>query len=741
MSDLLNGEFALGKRLGGGAEGDVYEAVSVKTNKKVAVKIIKRVHQDGEMLASIRKLRGNFLKSCAAVLDVFELDGKIITVLEHVDGVPLRESLASNDWPSSKRQAVAHALIRSVGELHDEGMAHGDLSPDNVFVSGDGRVKLIDPRLSTKTSAGTVFGTANYTAPEMLVFDSVANPCGDVFSLSALVYEILEGQAAFGCRSPEEYVLKAGTKSLTLRPFQKAPADFRSMISAGLDFDSRARAQTVERLLKVYNRRKRAAAAIGGLLLAAAVIAGGWYASSRAEAAIDSIAVLPFVNEDRDPDTEYLSDGLTESLINGLAQLPSVRVSPRSAVFRFKGGDTDPLRAANALGVRAVLTGRLVSRGANLLVSVELLDARDNKQIWGERYDRKASEALELQQEISRKIFDSLRAKMTGAVQRRLAKRGTENPEAYQAYLKGRHYWNRRTAVGLEKAREQFQQAVDADPAYALAYIGLADAYALMQQYAGASSSETLPKARAAALRALEIDESLSEAHASLGYIDTLSWQFKDAEEDFKRALELDPNYAIAHQWYGILLHVTGRRDEALAESRRAQQLDPLSAIISVQVCNLRMLRGEGDAAIEECKKVLDLDPNFPRAHELLGWAYLKQGRTTEAMVEVNKAVDASGKASQQLAYLGYAYGALNRPSEGAAILKELEQRHGQRRSPGMYLAPVCAGLGDMDRAFAWLEKDFQAHSGGLVYITFFPIYDTLRDDPRYTDLLRRMGL
>lgn len=741
MSDLLNGEFELGKRLGGGAEGDVYEAVSVKTNKKVAVKIIKRLHQDGDLLASIRKLKGNFLNSCAAVLDAFELDGKIITVLELVDGVPLRKFIASNDWSSSKRQAVAHALIRSVGDLHDEGLAHGDLSPDNVFVSGDGKIKLIDPRISTKKSAGAVFGTANYTAPEMLVFDSVANPCGDVFSLSALVYEIFEGQDAFGCRSPEEYVLKAGTKSLALRPFQKTPADFRSMIAAGLEFDPRARSKTVTRLLGVYNRRKRTAAAIGGLVLAVLAIAGGWYWSSRTGAGIDSIAVLPFVNENRDPDTEYLSDGLTESIINGLTQLPNVRVSPRNAVFRYKGDNADPLRAAKALGVRAVLTGRLVRRGANLLVSVELLDARDNKQVWGERYDRKASAALEVQQEISRKIFESLRAKVTGAMQRRLAKRGTENPEAYQAYLKGRYHWNRRTAIGLGKALEQFQQAVDADPAYTLAYIGLADAYALMQQYAGASSSETLPKARAAALRALEIDESLSEAHASLGYIDTLSWQFKEAEKDFKRAIQLDPNYAIAHQWYGILLHVTGKLDEALTESRRAQQLDPLSAIISVQVCNLQMLRGERGAAIEGCKKVLELDENFPRAHELLGWAYLKQGRAPEAMGELKKAVEASGRASQQLAYLGYAYGALNRRAEGEAILKELEQRHAQRRSPGMYLAPVCAGLGDKDRAFAWLERDFQTHSGGLVYITFFPIYDTLRDDPRYTDLLRRMGL
>jgi TolB-like protein/Tfp pilus assembly protein PilF len=739
MTDLLNGEFRLGKRLGGGAEGDVYEAVSVKTNQKVAVKIIKRPRQDGELLASIRKLKGNFLNSCAAVLDVFEADGKIVTVLELVDGVPLREFLASNDWSSAKRQVLGRELLRSVKELHDEGLAHGDLSPDNVFVSPAGKIKLIDPRISVKQPAGAVFGTANYTAPEMLVFDSVANACGDAFSVAALLFEIFEGQDPFGCRSPEEYVLKAGTKSLAVRPFQKTPASFRPLITAGLEFDPRARAKTVARLqsfLEAPGRRKRVAALIGGLLLALLI---GRALSSRSGAAIDSIAVLPFVDQNHDPETEYLSDGLTESIINGLAQLPDVRVSPRGVVFRYKGSGTDPMRVARDLGVRAVLTGRLMRRGDRLLVSVELLDARDNKQVWGERYDWKAAAALDLQREISQKIFESLRAKMTGETQRRLAKRGTESPEAYQAYLKGRYYWNRRTALTIGKALEQFQQAVDADPAYALAHIGLADCYAVLQQYAGVPASETLPKARAAALRALEIDDSLSEAHASLGYVDMMSWQFDEADKEFKRAIALDPKYPTASMWYGTFLNVTGKLDEALPQSRRAQQLDPLSAIASVQVCNLQLLKGDLVGAIDGCKKVLELDEKFPRAHDLLGWAYLKQGRAPAAMVELKKAVDLSGRASQELGYLGYGYGKLNRRADAAAILKELEQRYAKRQSPGMFLAAVYAGLGDKDQAFAWLEKDFRERSGTLVYITYFPVYDTLRDDPRYKDLLRRM--
>jgi tetratricopeptide (TPR) repeat protein len=391
--------------------------------------------------------------------------------------------------------------------------------------------------------------------------------------------------------------------------------------------------------------------------------------------------------------------------------------------------------------VRAVVTGRLSRRGQNLQVSVELLDARDNKQVWGDRYEGSIASALQVQRGISRRIFESLSAKMPGAAGRRLAKRETESPEAYQAYLKGRYYWNRRTAVNIRKALAQFQRAVDADPAYALAYIGLADCYALLEQYAGVAASEALPKAKAAARRALEIDDSLAEARASLGYINMMSWRFGEAAADFERAIKLDEKYPTAHSWYGMLLHVTGKLEAGAAESRRAQQLDPLSPIITAQVCNFQILRDDLDAGIEECRKVLELDEKFPRAHDLLGWAYLERGREREALAEFKKGVEVSGRASQELAYLGYGCGATKRRAEALSILKELEGRYAKRETPGMFLAAVHAGLGENDRAFAWLEKDFEARSGVLLYITYFPVFNPLRGDPRYKNLLKRMGI
>jgi len=448
--------------------------------------------------------------------------------------------------------------------------------------------------------------------------------------------------------------------------------------------------------------------------------------------------VLPFVNQNHEPDSEYLSDGVTESIINSLTQLPNLKVIARSSVFRYKGKESDPLTAGKELGVRAVLTGRILQRGDNLTISTELIDVRDNKQLWGEQYSEKISDLLSVQREIASKITANLRLKLSGEQQNLVAKHYTDNPEAYQLYLKGRFYWNKRSADGFKKASEQFQQAVDKDPSFALAYVGLADSYSVMEQYGGVPSSEALPKARAAVVRALQIDDSLAEAHASLGLINEHSWQLADAEKEYKRAIELNPNYPTVHHWYALLLAVTGR--DGMAEAKRAQQLDPLSAVIAANVGNHYYVRGDLNAASEEYKKAIELNPNLGLARSFLGLTYLKQGREQEAMVELQKGVEATGRASQELGALGYGYGVMGKRAEAVAVLRELEEKYARRESPGLYLAEVYAGLGEKDQAFAWLEKDFQARSSLLNLLNFFPL-DPLRDDPRYADLLRRVGL
>lgn len=442
-----------------------------------------------------------------------------------------------------------------------------------------------------------------------------------------------------------------------------------------------------------------------------------------------------------DPNLEYLSDGISESLINSLTELQQLRVIARSTAFRYKGRDADPQAVGRDLNVRAVLTGRVREVGDRLNIQVDLVDAETGAQLWGQEYERKASDLLSVKQAIAREVTDKLRLRLSGEEQKMMAKLDTTNSESFQFYLKGRYYWNKRTADGLRKAIEQFQQAIDLDPNYALGYVGLADSYAVMEEYAGTPASETLPKARAAVDRALQIDDSLAEAHASSGLIYNGQWRWPEAEAEYRRSISLNPNYASAHQWYSQYFRVRRQFDEALREVKRAQELDPLSPIISMNVAAVDLLRNDLSSAVNECDRIIELDPSFPRSYELLGQVYLKQQRFGEATAEFQKAVELSGRASESLSDLGYCYAVLGRRNDALQILKELEDKYAKRESVGLNLAGVYVGLGDKESAFQWLEKDFAQRSGLLQRITWWFTFDNIRSDPRYADLQRRMGL
>ncbi len=464
-------------------------------------------------------------------------------------------------------------------------------------------------------------------------------------------------------------------------------------------------------------------------------------AGNVAATGIDSIAVLPFENSNHDPDAEYLSDGLTESIINNLTQLPQLRVIARSTVFRYKGKETDPLIIGKELGVRAVLTGRVMQRGDDMAISVELVDVRDDKQLWGEQYSREISGALAVQKEISKEISERLRFKLSGAEQQQMEQRGTANPEAYQFYLKGRFYWNKRTGENLKKAIEQFQQAANKDPNYALANVGLSNCYMLLEEYTGTPSSETLPKAKAYAERALQIDNSLAEAHISLAFIQTNLWQWDAAERDFKQGIALNPDYPTAHQWYSFYLRSVGRLGDALAEDKRAHELDPLSLVINANLALGYLSKNDVDAAVEQSIKTIELDANHAQGYSVLGLAYLAQRRYAEALAELQKAVERSDRTSGILCLLGYANALAGNRAEALAIVKELEGKYARRQARGQDIAMVYTGLEDNDQAFIWLEKDFQVSSGGLAVIRWYPTFDALHIDSRYADLMRRMKL
>jgi TolB-like protein/Flp pilus assembly protein TadD len=456
---------------------------------------------------------------------------------------------------------------------------------------------------------------------------------------------------------------------------------------------------------------------------------------------ITSIAVLPFANETGDPSAEYLSDGISESLINSLSQLPGIKVIARSSVFKFKGKEVDVKDVANSLGVGAILTGRITQRGENLSISVELVNASDKTQMWGEQYNRKMSDLLSTQREIVSEIVENLKPKVSSA-EKAAPKHYTESNEAYQLYLKGRFHWEKRTAEALNKAIEYFNQAIEKDPRFALAYAGLADCYVVPANRL--APREAMPKAKAAALRALELDETLAEAHVSLGRVlAAFDWNWTSAEKEYKRAIQLNPRYAVAHQWYGGLLAVMGRTSEAIEERRRAQELEPLSLTINFEL-GLGFYYGRDyDQAIEQFQKTLELDQNFPAARNFLPAAYEQKGMYNEAIVEFKKSIPLTAAAESTLskAGLGHVYALTGKKSEARLLLDDLKQLSTHEYVSATNVALIYAGLGGKDQAFAWLDKALEQRAFQLQWIKLDPRWDNLRSDSRFQDLLRRIGL
>ena len=485
-----------------------------------------------------------------------------------------------------------------------------------------------------------------------------------------------------------------------------------------------------------------------GILLVTALGIGSYLYYVRDQGEISSIAVLPFVNESGNPEIEYLSDGMTDTLINNLSRIPKLSVKARSSVFRYKGKDVEPQKVAADLNVQAVVNGRVMQRGDNLTLNLEMVDARSGDQIWGEQYVRKTGDLVMLQSDIARDVSNKLRQKLSGADTERISKRGTENTEAYQQYLKGRFHWNKRTIEDINKSIEHFQRAIEIDPSYARAYAGLADSYAVIPSYTNNRSKEAFPKARTAAMKALEIDNSLAEAHATLGgVLHEFDWKFEEAEKEFKRAIELDPNYATAHHWYAEYLLTMNRDDEALAEIKRAHECDPLSLIINSILGLIHGLNGNFVESEAQLKRTVEMDPNFGRAHLFLAGLYEQQGRFEEAISEYEKHAATNGMPAENIAKLsasvrqayktggpkGYWQALLDFAKKGA----EIDPESGP---PLFALAGLHAQAGDKDRAFEYLERSFEQREVDILRLND-PMLAPIRSDPRFKGLVRRIGL
>ena len=504
-------------------------------------------------------------------------------------------------------------------------------------------------------------------------------------------------------------------------------------------------ASSAEYLVSGIRKHKRSVGVTLAILLVVISGAGYWFFKYRGSAgggneAINSIAVLPFQNKSDDADTDYLSDGLAESLIFRLSQIPGLKVSPTSSVMRYKGKDTDVAKTANELGVDAVMTGRLVKRGDNLNITVELVDIRNNKSLWGEQYERKMSDLLATQREIAAAITQKLQLKLAGNDTKGISKRYTDNNEAYQLYLKGRFYFARRTDEDIRRSIELFQQAIKLDPKFALAYVGVAESYNVMPSYPYMSPNEANPFAKAAVAKALEIDPDLPEAHTVAGMIAaTYDWDWVKAEREFKRSLELDANLAITHYRYAwVYLSPLGRHDEAIAEMRRAMELEPLSLVQGANFAAVYLYARQFDKALDQARKTYDLDPNLVTSQNWMCHSLDVNGMYAESLAISEKA--ALSNRSLEAA-LGYAYAKGGRRQEAEAVLKQWKEIEKTKYVSNYWMAVVHVALGEKDGAFAELEKAYQAHDWFLQRLKVDPFMDSLRNDPRFADLVKRVGL
>jgi len=501
------------------------------------------------------------------------------------------------------------------------------------------------------------------------------------------------------------------------------------------------RASSAEYLVFGIKQHKLTAAIIGLAVLAAGITLALYLRGRTSDATIKSIAVMPFVNEGGKAELEYLSDGMTDTLISSLSQIPNLSVKARSSVFRYKGKETNPQTIGKELNVQAILNGRIAQRGDQLTLTLELVDAQTENVIWSEQYNRQQTDLVSLQSEIARNVSNKLRTKLSGADEQKVAKTYTANPEAYQLYLKGLYHWNKRTGEALKTSIAYFNQAIEKDPSYAQAYAGMALAYVLLPQYSAGKPEESMAKANAAARKALEMDDTLAEAHTALGLIlFTYERNVPESDREYQRAIELNPNYATAHQWYGGGLGATGRFDQAIAEGRRAVELDPFSLIANVELAATYGYARQNDQAVAQLHKIIEMDPNWYLARMVLCQIYTYKGQFAEAIAECEKARGLNDDPAV-LSYLASSYAQSGKRGEAFKVVAQMHELARQRYVPAYGFAFVYAALGDKDQAFQWLERSLQDRAWEIAYLKVDPAMDSLRSDPRFDELVRRVGL
>jgi eukaryotic-like serine/threonine-protein kinase len=766
------------EKIGAGGMGVVYRARDERLERDVALKVLPPgIFRDEATRKRFRKEALALSKlnhpNIATIHDFDSQDGVDFLVMEFITGTTLSHKLRSDGLSEKEVLSLGLQIASALEEAHEHGIVHRDLKPSNIFLTPKNQIKILDFGLAvllkpeeaaditlSDSDVTGISGTLPYMAPEQLL-GKPADTRSDIYSVGTVLFEMATGSRPF-----EDKVSTALSNDIIYKQPPR-PASLRNSLSARLEEiilkclekDPGNRYQSAKELV-VDLRRLHAPttgivhpveprgkvrrwqivvalaivlAAIGAYFLVRHRFTGG-------DEPIDSLAILPFENAGANPDAEYLSDGLTESLINSISQLPNLKVIARSSVFRFKGKTVDPSVVGRELSARAILTGRIVERGDDLSISTELIDTRDDRHIWGEQYNVKVTDLLAIQQRISKEINENLRKRLSGKDDSALPKQYTRNAEAFQLYLKGRFYSDQATVAGVQRGVEYFHQAIGRDPHYALAYVGIADAYFLLSSQF-VPPREAMPKVKDAATKALQLDESLAEAHTMLAMVNAFyDYDFPAAGAEFKRGVELDPGSASAHQWRGYYLIAMSRPQEALDELTKARELDPLSDTVSLLLSVSFLFSRQYDQSTQQSRKMIEAEPDFWWGHFLLGWAEAQTGKYDEAIQSLDRATHLDSS-PYPLAYLAWASARSGNKERALKALQELEQKSHEVYVPRYQIAAVYVGLDDKAKALDSLQQAFSNREEIIAFLKVDPTWDPLRSEPRFQDLLHHAGL